>query len=133
MADREAPRDVVLAMYEAINARDFDAGFALLTPDFEWNEPSQAFYTGAAKGFDEIRDRLETLLEVFEDYSVEPEAFHEQGDRVAVEVRQRARGGASGVELEIRLGHLWTIRGGQIARLDVLASADDAVRALKDP
>jgi ketosteroid isomerase-like protein len=45
-------------------------------------------------------------------------------------VRQRARGGASGVELEIRIGHLWTVRDGKIARLDVFAARDDALRAL---
>jgi ketosteroid isomerase-like protein len=46
-----------------------------------------------------------------------------------VPVRQRARGEGSGVEVEIRIGHLWTVRDGRIARLDVFAARDDALRA----
>ena len=108
----------------------YDAGFALLTDDFEWHEPAQAFHGGTHRGFDEIRQRLEAQLEVFDEFTIEPEEFHEHGDRVAVPVRQRARGGASGVEVEIRIGHLWTVRDGKIARLDVFAARDDALRAL---
>jgi len=33
---------VAQALYEAINRHDFDAGFALLDPGFEWIEPEQA-------------------------------------------------------------------------------------------
>jgi hypothetical protein len=118
-------------MYEAINARDYDEGFGLLTDDFEWHEPAQAFHGGTHSGYEEIRQRLETQLEVFDEFAIEPEEFHEKGDLVAVPVRQRARGGASGVEVEIRIGHLWTVRDGRIARLDVFGARDDAVRALE--
>jgi hypothetical protein len=124
------PVAVVRAMYAAIDARDYDMGFALLTDDFEWHEPAQAFHGGTHSGFAEIRERLEAQLEVFDEFGIEPEQFHEKGDLVAVPVRQRARGGASGVELEIRIGHLWTVRDGKVARLDVFAARDDALRAL---
>ena len=120
---------VVRAMYRAINERDFDAGFALLGDDFEWHEPEQAFLGGTHRGFDEVRGRLEAQLEVFDQFSIEPEAFHEHGERVAVPVRQRARGGASGVEVEIRIGHMWTVKDARIVRLDVFAAREDARRA----
>lgn len=118
-------------MYEAINAQDFDGGFALLADDFEWHEPAQAFHGGTHVGFEEIRQRLVTQLEVFDEFSIEPEEFRVDGDRVAVSVRQRARGGASGAEVEIRIGHLWTVREGEVARLDVFGARDDALRALE--
>jgi ketosteroid isomerase-like protein len=121
---------VVRAMYEAIRARDYNAGFALLTEDFEWHEPAQAFHGGTHSGLEDIRERLETQLEVFDEFTIEPEEFRVDGDRIAVSVRQRARGGMSGAEVEIRIGHLWTIRNGKLARLDVFAARDDAVRAL---
>jgi ketosteroid isomerase-like protein len=125
------PREVVEAMYEAINAHDFEAGFALLSADFEWNEPSQAFHGGRHRGFADIRERLEAQLEVFDEFTVEPDELRVRGERVGVAVRQRARGGSSGVELEIRIGHLWTIQDGEITRLDVFAARDEAMRALE--
>jgi ketosteroid isomerase-like protein len=125
-----SPGDVVRAIYAAIAERDWEAGFSLLSDDFEWHEPAQAFHGGTHSGFEGIRQRLEEQLEVFDEFTIEPEEIHERGDRVAVPVRQRARGGASGVELEIRIGHLWTVRDGMIARLDVFASRDEALDAI---
>jgi ketosteroid isomerase-like protein len=116
-------------MYAAINERDFEAGFALLGGGFEWHEPEQAVLGGTYRGFDEIRERIEMQLEVFDEFTIEPEEFHEHGEHVAVPVRQRARGGASGVEIEIRIGHLWTVREGKILRLDVFPAREDARRA----
>jgi ketosteroid isomerase-like protein len=126
---RISPLSVVQAMYEAVNTRDWDAGFGLLAEDFEWHEPAQAFHTGTHRGFDVIRQRLEEQLEVFDELTIEPEEFHEYGELIAVPVRQRARGEASGLELEIRIGHLWRVRDGKIARLDVFPARADALRA----
>jgi uncharacterized protein len=126
-----APIVVVRAMYDAIAARDYEAGFALLADDFVWHEPAQAFHGGTHRGYEEIRQRLETQLEMFDEFTIEPEEFRERGNRIAVPVRQRARGEASGVEVEIRIGHVWTLRDGKIARLDVFGARDDALRALE--
>jgi ketosteroid isomerase-like protein len=65
-------------------------------------------------------------LEVFDEFTIEAEEFHEHGDHVAVPIRQRARGGLSGVEVEIRIGHLWTVRDGKAIRLEVFPARDDA-------
>jgi ketosteroid isomerase-like protein len=126
---QDSPLSVVQEMYEAVNTRDWDTGFGLLTEDLEWHEPAQAFHTGTHRGFDEIRQRLEDQLEVFDELTIEPLEFHERGELIAVPVRQRARGEGSGVEVEIRIGHLWAVRDGRIARLDVFAARDDALRA----
>ena len=41
----------------------------------------------------------------------------------------KARGGASGAEVEIRIGHLWTVRDGRITRLEVFPAREDARKA----
>lgn len=123
------PTSLVRALYEAINEQDYDAGFALLDDQFEWVEPEQSLLGGARRGFDQVRRAIEAQLEVFDEFTVEPEEFHERGDHVAVPVRQRARGGMSGVEVEIRIGHLWTVKNGRIVRLEVFAAREDARRA----
>jgi ketosteroid isomerase-like protein len=124
-----SPADLVRSVYEAINARDYEAGFALLDEDFEWLEPEQTLLSGSQRGFDEVRQALEVQLEVWDEFTIEPEDFHEVGDRVAVPIRQRARGGSSGVEVEIRIGHLWTVQGGKIVRLEVFPARKDAEKA----
>ena len=121
-----SPIDVVRALYEAINARDYNAGFALLDEDFEWLEPRETLLGGNHRGFDEVRQAIERQLEVWDEFTIEPEEFHEVGNRVAVPIRQRARGGSSGVELEIRIGHLWTVDDGKVVRLEVFPAREDA-------
>jgi ketosteroid isomerase-like protein len=121
---------LVRAIYEAMNERDYEAGFALLDAQFEWLEPERGLLGGPHRGFDEVRAAIERQLEVFDEFTIEPEGFHECGDRVAVPVRQRARGGVSGVEVEIRIGHLWTIEASKIVRLEVFAAREDALAAV---
>lgn len=128
MSDQTTLAAPVPALYRAINGRDYDAGFALLHDDFEWLEPAHTLL-GGPRGFDEIRQAIEKQLEVFDELRIEPEAFHVHGDQVAVPIRQRARGGRSGVEVEIRISHLWTVRDGKASRLEVFAAREDARRA----
>jgi ketosteroid isomerase-like protein len=123
------PTELVRRLYEAINARDYEAGFAMLDEDFEWVEPEQTLLSGNHRGFEEVRQAIEAQLEVWDEFTIEPEEFHAFGDRVAVPIRQRARGGSSGVEVEIRIGHLWTIRDGKAVRLEVFPASADARKA----
>ena len=128
-SEAATPAEVVRSLYEAINRRDYDAGFALLDEDFEWIEPEHGLLGGPHRGFDEVRRAIEAQLEVFDEFTIDPEEFHEHGDQVAVPVRQRARGGLSGAEVEVRIGHLWTVSGGRIIRLEVFPAREDARRA----
>jgi uncharacterized protein len=128
-SESASPTELVRALYQAINARDYDAGFALLDEDFEWLEPEETLLGGNHRGFGEVREAIEKQLEVWDEFTIEPEEFHEVGDRVAVPIRQRARGGTSGVELEIRIGHLWTVADGKVIRLEVFPAREDARKA----
>jgi ketosteroid isomerase-like protein len=119
----------VRAIYKAMSERDYGAGFALLDEDFEWLEPGHGLLSGPIRGVDEVRRAIEEQLEVFDQFVIEADEFHEHGDRVAVSVRQRARGGVSGVEVEVRIGHLWTVRNGKAIRLEVFPAREDALRA----
>jgi uncharacterized protein len=129
--DPESPAAPVRALYRAMNERDYEAGFALLDEDFEWLEPEQGLLGGPHRGAGEVRRAIDAQLEVFDEFVIEPEEFHEHGDYVAVPVRQRARGGVSGVEVEIRIGHLWTVRNGKAIRLEVFPARENAREAAK--
>jgi uncharacterized protein len=67
--------------------------------------------------------------EVFDDYTVEAEEFIDAGDSVVVAVRLSGRGRESGVELEMHVAHLWTVRDGKVVRGDVYRTADEALEA----
>jgi uncharacterized protein len=129
--DPESPAAPVRALYRAMNERDYEAGFALLDEDFEWLEPEQGLLGGPHRGAVEVRRAIDAQREVFDEFVIEPEEFHEHGDYVAVPVRQRARGGVSGVEVEIRIGHLWTVRNGKAIRLEVFPAREDVREAAK--
>jgi ketosteroid isomerase-like protein len=124
-----SPTTLVKRLYEAINQRDYEAGFAMLDDDFEWVETEEGLLGGHHRGFAEVQAAIERQLEVFDEFEIEPEEFHEHGEHVAVPIRQRARGGVSGAEVEIRIGHLWTVRDGKVTRLEVFPAREDALRA----
>jgi ketosteroid isomerase-like protein len=42
-------------------------------------------------------------------------------------VRQSGRGRASGVEVEIRIAHIWTVQDGRAVRWEAVASPGDAL------
>ena len=119
-------------MYEAINARDYEAGFALLTDDFVWHRAGPGLpRRQPSSGSTRFASALEAQLEVFDEFTIEPEEFHEHGEpnRGPGAPARTRRGERSRVE--IRIGHLWTLRDGKIARLDVFGARDDALRALE--
>jgi ketosteroid isomerase-like protein len=122
---------IVARLYEAINRRDFDAGFELVAADFEWRVPDRAIFAGTHRGREEVERVIDAQLEVFEEFEIVPEEFFEKDDQVVVFVRQRARGGASGVEVEIRIGHLWTFRDGTPASLEVFPEREKALEAAR--
>jgi uncharacterized protein len=67
--------------------------------------------------------------EVFDDYTVEAEEFIDAGDSVVVMARVSGRGRESGLELKMRVAHLWTVRDRKVVRGEVYRTADEALQA----
>ena len=53
----------------------------------------------------------------------------EKGDRVVVVFRFLGTGRESGVPIDQRLCHAWTIRDGKAVRMEVHSSRDEALRS----
>ncbi len=115
--------------YEAFNRRDLNAVFELLDPDFELVTDERVLFAGTYRGRNEIRRLLQDQEEVFGQLTMEPYEFFEAGGRVVAFVRQRARGQASGAEVEITIGHLWTIRDGRAVRMQGFPQREKALEA----
>lgn len=70
------------------------------------------------------------LREAWAEWRFEPERLIDAGDRVVAFVRVEARGGASGVPIELTGAHVMTILDGRVARTEVYRDRAEAVRAV---
>jgi ketosteroid isomerase-like protein len=102
------------------------------TPDFVWDMskfrgwPEQQTY----EGVEGARAFLRAWLEVWDDWELEVEAFHDAGDKVVAIVRQRARSKTSGLPVDMAFGQVWTIRDGKSARMEMYADPAEALNSV---
>jgi len=111
--------EVVRRSYEAWSRGDFEAFFRSFDADIEWHLPEGGINADIYRGHREVRQFMESYLEAFDCFRMEPERFFEMGDRIVVFVHSRARGKGSGVEVEVRPAHLWTMRDGKAVRFEL--------------
>jgi ketosteroid isomerase-like protein len=136
LSDGQMWRDAIetaLAGYEAWNRRDVEALRSLIGPDVELVPISQspdmrAFRTGEGLG-----PFVESARETWEEFRFVPVAFVRSGDRLLVDVDVHAKARGSGIELQERWAHLYTLREGTLVRLQAFTDRDEAQAALAYP
>jgi ketosteroid isomerase-like protein len=119
--------------YEAMNEGDWGPLEALLAPGFVYHTRPELPGGGTYRGRDICMDRLRELGELFKRLHWEPEDFVEVGARIMVVTRLTGAGGTSGVGIENRLFHVWTLGDGHAVELHVFSRRGDALRALGSP
>jgi ketosteroid isomerase-like protein len=107
-------------LYAAFNARDVDAVIARLHPDVDW---PNAWEGGRLEGHAAVRDYwTRQFAEI--DPRVEPIEITETADaRIAVDVHQTVRSPTGEVLADSRVGHVYTIRDGRIAHMEVVEAS----------
>jgi ketosteroid isomerase-like protein len=129
-------QDVNLARrgYEALARGDMEAVLELIDPDVEvevhTGRPDLP-ETETLRGHDGFLENLRLLDEVFEDVVVTPEEFIEVGEELVVPIYTAGRGRASGIRVENRVTHIWTIRAGKATRFQVFSTKEEALAALR--
>lgn len=122
--------DLMRRFYEAFAERGAAAiPTELIEPDFEL-ALFPPFPSGPFRGGQGIVDFAREFDTIFEEYRLEAEEFIDIDDRVAVVVRFRGHGIGGGVPVDERLAHVWTIRGGKLARGDFYTDVAEALEAL---
>jgi ketosteroid isomerase-like protein len=111
--------------YDAFNRGE--VAFELLDPEIEWSEGTDVPEPQVYHGHDGVRRQQERFREAWASFSIEPEEFIEAGDQLVVMVKLVAQGKGSGVEVEARGAHVWTVRDGRAVRLEMYV---DPARAL---
>jgi ketosteroid isomerase-like protein len=138
--------ETLRGVYEAFNRRDIDGLLEGFDPDVVVDETEDLAYaalllrvlgprfvvlSGGYRGREEVRRLFETVWEISEWFLVEPEEFVEVDEQIIVVLRLHARAKDSGAEGEARTAHLWTIRNGKGARLQVFPGKAEALEAAR--
>jgi ketosteroid isomerase-like protein len=121
--------------YGEFNARDFDALFARLTPDFIWNEAAEIPGPKSSVTRDEFVRFMRGFDRLWDEFVFDPVELSEGGTDLAGEeivyakVRARGRGRASEELVEFDIHHVWRLRGGRFARMDAYLDEGEALDA----
>lgn len=118
MTDTKA---VIEQAYSAFNKRDIDGALALMAQDVSWPKASEG---GKIVGKEEIRAYWARQWGEFDPH-VEPLAMTvEAGGRIRVRVHQLVRSLQGNVLSDCHVFHVFTMRGGLIAAMDLGDEAD---------
>jgi ketosteroid isomerase-like protein len=99
----------------------FDEKLEVCIPE-AYPEGGQVF-----RGRDGLQRWIDTTREVWDEWRFELERLLDAGDQVVVLVRVVARGGSSGVGLDRRTAHIWSIRDGRATRCEVYLDRSEAL------
>jgi hypothetical protein len=140
--------ETLRTVYEAFNGRDIEALVAGFVPEIEIEETEDIGYaalllrvlgprfvmlSGRYRGLEEVRRLFETVWEISEWFKVEPQEFRRVGEYFVVPLAMRAKARATGMEGEATTVHLWTMRFGKGAHLQVFATMGEALAAAGEP
>jgi ketosteroid isomerase-like protein len=105
------------------------------SPDFELHQSSSIVDTaGVFRGPGASQASIDELGGSFEDMTWEPERFFEApGGEIVVFIHARARGRASGLELDNHIAWVWTFKDGKAVRMVVYEEPADALEAVGLP
>jgi ketosteroid isomerase-like protein len=120
----------VREIYERFRAGDGEGALALLDPEIEVHERPESPDPQVYRGHQGVLDSLRVSRAAFEGLDVVPEEFIEAGDRVVVVFRFVGTGRESGVPIDQRLCHVWTLKDGKAVRMEVHSGRDEALRAV---
>jgi ketosteroid isomerase-like protein len=123
---------VLLDGYEAWNRGEFDVLAEVLDPEMEWEPGFGDLNAGVHHGADGFRGFVDSWLESFDDFSIRPELLVQAGDTVVVVAHQHGRGQGSGIELDTRVVHVWTVKQGKALRWWGPRTLDDALEVIGD-
>jgi len=117
------------AEYESLSHGDWDSLLRDAQPDFELRPPAQGLDASVYRGRDAAVQAFMEFFGPYEEVHVDPQEFFDRGDRIVVFFLQRCRPRGSSAMVEVRAAHLWTMRDGRAARLEIFPDRDRALAA----
>jgi uncharacterized protein len=119
--------EAVRATYDAFNQRDFDALFEFYDPEIVWEQDEGFLEPGTHHGHAGVRHVFESLFESFEEFHIYVERLFDLGDQVLSLIRLVGSGRGSGLEVQNRGAHLWSLRDGKAVKLKMFSDPAQAL------
>src|SRR5688572_32578424 len=110
--------------YQALSRGDVEAVLALCDSEIECRLPEGGISSGTLRGHQALKDFLLSYTEAFESVQLVPEEFLDADDRVLVFLRMSGRGRGSGLEVEVRPAHVWTMESGRAVRVEAFTDRE---------
>jgi ketosteroid isomerase-like protein len=122
--------DVLRGIYAEWARGNFRPRFDVYASDMEWGW-SDEFPGLEGVGPDPVdrSDRLRQWLSGWTDWRCEAERYIAHEDRVVVLARYRGRGKTSGATVDTIGAHVWTLRDGEVVRLEIFSSREKALES----
>jgi ketosteroid isomerase-like protein len=107
-------KEIVKAIYAAINRNDIAALTERFDPDVEWTEPAERPGGGNCKGRAEVKALFAKSRATWAEGGCEPERMIVAGDQVVALVHVRVRLAGQSEWLEGDVTDVWTFRDGRV-------------------
>jgi len=120
---------IVRRGYEAFAQGDIDAILDISHPEVEAHDHLVPDRPSPYRGHQGMVQYIAEVVELWDDFRMEPEDFIESSDQIFVAIRTAGRGKGSGVPAEDRTFHVWTFRDGKVVRLDIYQHRTEALEA----
>lgn len=124
--------DILRGGYEAFARQDIPAVLALFDDAIEWYAPDELPDGGFYRGKAGVSEFFAKLPAHYAELRVEPDRFHESGDRVVVEGHHRGTL-TGGAEFEVGFAHVWTLRDGKVLAYREYADTGKLLSLLTPP
>jgi hypothetical protein len=124
--------ELVRTIYAHFRAGDNDAALAHIHPAVVIRDRPEGPDPQVYRGHAGVLRSLGSNRSAFESLDLVPEEFVDHGDQVVVVFRFRGIGRESGIPVDERLAHLWTIRDGKAVHMTVHSSRAEALAAAED-
>lgn len=119
--------EVVRGAWAAFTRHDNAAALGFYDPEVELHGHVDG---GVYRGLTGVREFFGEWLGAWDDFSTDVEEWIDARDDVIAVVHDRARGRHSGVPVERRQWHVWTVRNGKLWPLRIYATRSDALEAV---
>jgi ketosteroid isomerase-like protein len=119
--------------YNAWNSGDRDAWLQTLHPQAEWHTSSvYPDLDPVYRGHERLAEFWRRQHEAWEAHRIDVERLDEQGDCFVAEVRFRAKGIDSGLDVDMKAIHAMRVRDGLIVAGVTRSTAEEALRVLPE-
>jgi ketosteroid isomerase-like protein len=117
--------EVVREVFAAYGRGDLSEAMAHYAPEIVFNPAEER----PIHGRDAVVAYIQRWEEPWEDYEAEAEEVLDAGDSVVVTFHVKARGKASGIDIDARSHQVYRLRDGKLIRMDEYLERSDALEA----